>query len=126
VYFFDSAGNVLEFIARHTLKNSADGPFTPRDILYASEIGIVTEDVQKEVAGIRGALGLDPYLGLTSPEFTAVGTSQSLLIVVKRNRIWFPTPRQEAARFAARVRIRGAGVEEREATICGSRVRLDP
>ena len=33
VFFLDPAGNVLEYIARHTLENAATGSFTSRDIL---------------------------------------------------------------------------------------------
>src|SRR6266516_3169679 len=45
IYFYDPAGNIVEFIARHSLATGQDGLFTERDILYASEIGLVTDDV---------------------------------------------------------------------------------
>src|SRR5262245_11446066 len=45
VYFKDAAGNVLEFIARHDLKNAVEGDFDSRQILNVSEIGLPSEDV---------------------------------------------------------------------------------
>src|SRR5262249_16390266 len=45
VYFKDGAGNVLEFIARHNLKNAINGDFDSRQILNVSEIGLPSENV---------------------------------------------------------------------------------
>jgi len=45
VYFKDAAGNVLEFIARHTMQNAASGIFNESQILNISEIGLPSEDV---------------------------------------------------------------------------------
>ena len=57
VFFRDPAGNLLEYIARHDLNNQADGNFTPTDILYASEIGLVVDDVPKTVAAVKKTPG---------------------------------------------------------------------
>lgn len=40
VYFPDASGNVLEFIARHSLNNPVDGDFDASNILNVSEIGL--------------------------------------------------------------------------------------
>ena len=45
VYFKDTAGNVLEFIARHNLKNARTFTFDGTQILNISEIGLPSEDV---------------------------------------------------------------------------------
>ena len=45
VYFKDAAGNVLEFIARHNLKNAVEEEFDSSQILNVSEIGLPSEDV---------------------------------------------------------------------------------
>ncbi len=45
VYFKDAAGNVLEFIARHTMQNAVSGDFNASQILNISEIGLPSEDV---------------------------------------------------------------------------------
>ena len=38
VFFFDPAGNVVEYIARHDVQNDADGDFDARDLLYADAV----------------------------------------------------------------------------------------
>lgn len=106
VYFCDPAGNIVEFIARHDLKNAATGEFTPDDILYASEIGIVVDDVPATVGTLKSKLALDQYRSGTD-DFTALGDEHGLLIVVKRKRIWFTTPDQQAEVFPTAVVLHG-------------------
>ena len=62
VFFWDPAGNILEYIGRHTLKNPAPGPFTSDDILYASEIAFVTDDVPTMASAIEQRFDLPQYL----------------------------------------------------------------
>lgn len=90
VYFFDPAGNILEFIARHNLPNAAAGPFGPRDILGISEIGLPADDVQATVALLTHDLGLSPFKD-QSDTFAPIGDDHGLFIVVRRGRHWFPT-----------------------------------
>ena len=90
MYFSDPSGNIVEFIARHDLPNSTDEPFGERGILSVSEIGVVTDDVNKTVAEARMALGAHVYRGEGSDTFAPVGDENGLLIIVKRGRIWFP------------------------------------
>ncbi len=85
VFFLDPAGNVVEYIARHDLDNATDGPFTPRDILYASEIAFVADDVPAMAASIKKTLGLDSYRP-GSDAFHAVGDETGLLLVFRRGR----------------------------------------
>jgi len=93
IYFLDPAGNIVEFIARHTLKNDAPGDFTVKDILYASEIGVVAPDVPQAARTIRDSLALSNYKG-ESDAFTAVGDEHGLFIVVKTGRKWFNSDRE--------------------------------
>ena len=51
VFFLDPAGNVVEYIARHDLKNGDSNAFSWGDILYASEIGLIVDDVAATAAG---------------------------------------------------------------------------
>ncbi len=88
VYFFDPAGNILEFIARHNLKNASPGAFSSADILYASEIGIVVDDVAGAVAAAKRDWGLGVFNSTQSHDFAAVGTDEALLIFAKRGRPW--------------------------------------
>ena len=45
LYFLDPAGNIMEFIARHELKNDRFAAFTADTCLGISEVGIPTEHV---------------------------------------------------------------------------------
>lgn len=88
IYFLDPAGNILEFIARHNLPNARDGEFSARDILHASEIALVVDDVRRTVRAAHDELGLSLFGGTNSEEFAAVGDDHRLLIIVKRGRKW--------------------------------------
>src|SRR5262245_58107489 len=88
IYFLDPAGNILEFIARHNLRNASDGDFSARDILHASEIALVVDDVNAAVKSAHDQLGLDVFAGSRSDQFAAVGDDHRLLIIAKRNRPW--------------------------------------
>jgi catechol-2,3-dioxygenase len=86
VFFFDPAGNVVEYIARHDLKNAATGEFGSEDILYASEIAWVVDDVAKASAQLKEVVGVEQYRG-GSDQFTALGDEHGLLLVMKRGRV---------------------------------------
>lgn len=90
VYFLDAAGNVLEFIARHTLQNPADGEFDSRMILNVSEIGLPSEDVVGLANEICSKLALATYKQEANENFTPVGDENGLLILPKVERIWMP------------------------------------
>jgi catechol-2,3-dioxygenase len=90
LYFYDAAGNILEFIARHNQPNASSQPFSERSLLYVSEIGLATDDVPATVADLSQTLGLGVYDGEGSDSFTAVGDEDGLFIVVKRGRVWYP------------------------------------
>ena len=88
VYFTDADGNIAELIARHTLASSRRERF---EILGISEIGVVTGDVPGTVA----QLGLPAYRQGSS-QFQPVGDEEGLLIVVQRDRPWYPDNRHTA------------------------------
>ena len=90
VYFYDPAGNILEFIARHDLRNAASEPFSQWSILSISEIGLATGNVQQTVQWLCDTLGLTVYDGAGSDTFSAVGDEHGLLIVAREGRIWYP------------------------------------
>lgn len=93
VFFADPAGNVLEHIARHDLKDDpepheqdvGDRSFTSRDILYASEIALVSDDVPQTSNDIMSTFDLAPYRP-GSEQFQAIGDEHGLLLVFKRGR----------------------------------------
>jgi GTP cyclohydrolase II len=88
MYFHDPGGNVAELIARHDVPNAAPGSFGAGGVLYASEIGLVVDDVAAETAAIAGSLGLHVYRQ-GSAEFAPVGDERHLLILNHRRRGWW-------------------------------------
>jgi len=109
IFFWDPAGNLIEYIARHDLKNGATGAFDARDLLYASEIAFITNDVANTASEMRKALGLEQYRN-GDESFRALGDEHGLLLVINRGRRWGYD--KEAARptdiFPTVAEIRGA------------------
>lgn len=109
IYFYDPAGNLLEFIAHHPLRNGRMGDFGVEDILYASEIGLVTKDVPALAAELEGALALTNYAvqrGLrSSDEFRPIGDPFGFFILVKHKRPWLMSD-VPAELFAVDVELR--------------------
>lgn len=90
LYFWDPAGNVVEFIARNDLPIPDDkNPFTPADILSVSEIGLNAPDPAALAATLMAQTGTT-YYRPPSPDFHPVGDEQGLLIIVPTGRLWFP------------------------------------
>lgn len=85
VFFWDPAGNIVEYIGRHTLDNAAPGPFAPDDILYASEIAFIADDVPAMATSIEERFGISQYLQ-ANDQFHACGDEYGLLLVFKRGR----------------------------------------
>lgn len=106
VFFRDPAENLLEYIARHDLENAATGEFTTTDILYASEIGLVVDDIPKTVTAAKTHLNLDIYRD-NAQNFASIGDEHALLVVMKRNRKWFPARKRPAKVFPINATIRG-------------------
>ncbi len=110
VFFYDPAGNLLEFIAHHPLKNGRPGKFDVEDILYTSEIGLVTNDVLSLSAELDTRLGLTNYAALhglsVSDVFQPIGDPYGFFIVVKNRRIWLMTD-DPAALYPVTAEIRG-------------------
>ena len=90
VYFKDIAGNVLEFIARHDLKNAVQGDFDSGQILNVSEIGLPSEDVVAFANELCSRLDLSVFKQAPNATFTPIGDDNGLLILPIRDRIWIP------------------------------------
>jgi catechol-2,3-dioxygenase len=86
IFFLDPAGNVIEYIARHDLNNGDKHPFGWTDILYASEIGLVVDDVPAATGMVKELAAVSPYKG-ESDAFTAMGDEYGLLLLMKRGRV---------------------------------------
>jgi catechol-2,3-dioxygenase len=90
VYFKDAAGNVLEFIARHNLKDAVEGDFDSKQILSISEIGLPSENVIEFANEICTHLGFSVFMQEPNETFTPVGDDNGLLIIPIKDRIWIP------------------------------------
>ena len=90
VYFKDATGNVLELIARHGLKNAAEGDFDSRQILNISEIGLPSENVVEFANELCTSLGLSVFRQEPNETFTSVGDDNGLLILPVKDRVWIP------------------------------------
>ncbi len=86
IFFLDPAGNVVEYIARHDLKNGDSNAFSWGDVLYASEIGLIVDDVAATAAMLTDVAAVPQYRG-GSDQFMAMGDEFGLLLVMKRGRI---------------------------------------
>ena len=92
VFFWDPAGNIVEYIARHDLKNPSADPerFSSEDILYASEIAFVVDDQSAAARLLHNELGLSVY-----PKgerfWWAMGDERGLLLCIPK-REWGTDP----------------------------------
>lgn len=90
VYFYDPAGNIVELIARHDLKNASDEPFSAKSFLNISEIGMPVPDVKIFHDELNENFGEKLWSG-NLETFAAIGDQNGLFIVVTTHRNWFPT-----------------------------------
>ena len=85
IFFYDPAGNIVEFIARHTLGDSREGDFSLKDVHYISEIGLVTDNVSALSRDISISLNLSPY-SRQSDRFAALGSEAGLILCFQTGR----------------------------------------
>ncbi len=91
IFFYDPAGNLLEFIARHDLQNGSDGTFSVDDILNISEIAFVVDDQQAEAHRIGQHLGLNVY-PKSARHWWAMGDENGLLLCIPKRIFGENTP----------------------------------
>ena len=89
IYFYDPAGNIIEFIARHRLNNSSGKQFSGKSILSVSEIGMPVNDVREFYDRLYAEFGLPLFTG-DLKTFMAAGDDNGLIIIVPEERRWFP------------------------------------
>ena len=110
VYFKDVAGNVLEFIARHNLKNAVEGDFDGAQILNVSEIGLPSEDVIAFAKDLCEKLDISVFKQEPNESFTPVGDDQGLVILPVKNRIWIPNSGVPARLLPIKVKLLVNGI----------------
>src|ERR1041385_535470 len=111
VYFKDAPGNVLEFIARHNLKNAVEGDFSSKQILQVSEIGLPSEDVVGFAKELCSRLNISVFKQEPDATFTPVGDDNGLLILPIKERIWIPNSGVPAKLLNVKVRGSASGKE---------------
>jgi hypothetical protein len=109
VFFLDPAGNLLEYIARHDLQNAADGDFTSKDILCASEIALIVDDVIASGTLLKKEMNLSDYREGGSG-FWPIGDESGLILIIRKGHIWNGHAGQlnETSVFKTAVTIRNA------------------
>lgn len=91
IYFYDTDGNIMEFIARHNLNIEDDLSFSATSILNISEVGIPVDDIELVYTTLKVINPLPIYDGDFN-RFCAVGNEEGLFILVDRNKKqWYPT-----------------------------------
>src|SRR5215207_6820905 len=104
IYFLDTAGNVLEFIARHTLQNATVEDFNSRQILNVSELGLPSENVITLANELCTRLDLSVFKQEPNETFTPVGDDDGLFILPIKDRIWMPDSGVPARLLPVKVR----------------------
>jgi catechol 2,3-dioxygenase-like lactoylglutathione lyase family enzyme len=91
VYFFDPAGNIVEFIARAAIAPAGNAPkFSAQSICGISEIGIVCDEVPAMRQWIEMTHGINGFVRQENTEnFSAMGDDEGLLLLVPEGRNWF-------------------------------------
>ncbi|MDX2136826.1 MAG: VOC family protein [Chloroflexota bacterium] len=106
-YFYDPAGNIVEFIGRNRLHREVNTSFSSNSVMAISEIGLATTNVQLLVETLNRELTLPTFDGAGSDTFTAAGDDHGLFIVVHEGRTWFPTRGHQAVISPMQARIIG-------------------
>jgi hypothetical protein len=105
IYFKDSAGNILELIARHDQKNSTNESFNSKHILRISEIGLPSKDVVSFAKELCAKLEVSVYKQDFNETFTPLGDEDGLLILPVENRIWYPNTGAPARLLSVSVEV---------------------
>ena len=111
VYFKDAAGNVLEFIARHNLKNPMKDDFDSRQILQVSEIGLPSENVLAFADELCALLNLSVFKQQPNEIFTPIGDDHGLFILPIKDRVWIPNSGVPAKLLPVKVKGEAGGKE---------------
>ncbi len=93
VFFLDPAGNLVEYIARHDLNNAAAGNFSVNDILYASEIALIVDDVIATGNQLKKEINIEEYRP-SSDGFWPIGNEYGLLLMIRKGNVWSSLPDQ--------------------------------
>jgi catechol 2,3-dioxygenase-like lactoylglutathione lyase family enzyme len=93
VYFLDPAGNIVELIARFDLHNESSEPFSPRQFISVSEIGLVVPPAELQAKSNEVLRDFNLSWFSKQPpmdNFKAIGNDEGLFIMVPEQRSWYP------------------------------------
>ncbi|MBD8841245.1 VOC family protein [Paenibacillus sp. FSL K6-4396] len=102
-YFYDPSGNLMEFIAHHSLDNAVDEAFEAKHLLCISEIGLPVDDVSETTNILNGHYQLEPFAG-DGKQFSPTGDAEGMFIVIDKQMPWFPDGRMPGV-FATEVKV---------------------
>ncbi|GGH22548.1 VOC family protein [Paenibacillus segetis] len=108
IYCEDPSGNIVEFIARHHLKNGVTHSFSAKDFICISEVGIVADEVVPLVQKLNTMM--IPKWKEGSDSFVPLGDEHGLLIVVKKDREWYFSNHKKAKFYPVEVSIKDIGI----------------
>lgn len=103
IYFYDPSGNLMEFIAHHSLDNAVDEAFEVKHLLCISEIGMPVDDVPETISTLEGHYHLKPFAG-DGKNFSPTGDAEGMFIVIDKQMPWFPDGRMPGL-FATEVKV---------------------
>ncbi|MEQ6166097.1 MULTISPECIES: hypothetical protein [unclassified Ekhidna] len=90
LYFYDPAGNIVEFIARKNLSISSTQNFDASSFQHISEIGLPVSDVRVIYEHLNKSCGLTKFSG-DYERFCAIGCETGLFITIDYNqKDWIP------------------------------------
>jgi len=87
VYFYDPAGNIVEFIARYDITGRAGDEFDASDLLNISEIGLAVTNVTDTAEALTDFLREKVYLH-ADHLFAPIGNEEGLFILSSTERQW--------------------------------------
>lgn len=87
IYFYDSLGNIVEFIARHNILEVGHGDFSSQDIKNISEIGLPVKDVQQASKILQDKYNVSVYKS-SNDVFAPLGNEEGLFILSGLKRNW--------------------------------------
>jgi hypothetical protein len=110
IYFEDTVGNVLEFIARER----APMPHAPESfgvdgIINISEVGLASANLPALVKDLQTALRVPIFDGDPKTGFCALGNDEGLFICVETGRNWLPTDNRPSAIYPIAIHIGDCG-----------------
>nr|BBH87504.1 hypothetical protein KTC_22550 [Thermosporothrix sp. COM3] len=121
-YFYDAAGNILEFLVRADLpEERPEDTFSSDMILRVGEIGLAVEDPFITSAYLQEQFNYVSIKKEPGPTFNPIGDRYGSLIVVKLGRSWFPTTK---AAVSAPIRVEIEGDQPQQALIPGTPYEL--